>query len=193
MSNNVIEELIVSDHLQWRKWLSDNHDKLDEIWLVYYKKHTGKASISYVESVEEAICFGWIDGKKRSIDEQKYAHRFSPRRAKSKWTPLNIKRAKALIEQGRMSKSGLRSFEQRVEYDERFLELRSQQETTLPESIENTLRANKKAWANFNALAPGYKKQYILWLVSAKKPETRARRLQEALLLLAENKKLGMK
>lgn len=187
------EELIVSDLLHWRQWLSDNHDKASEIWLVYYKKHTGKTSISYVESVEEAICFGWIDGKKRSIDDQKYAHRFSPRRAKSKWTALNIKRAKALIEQGRMHDAGLNSFNQRVEYTDEFLDLRNQPEATLPEDIEDALKANKKAWQNFKALAPGYKKQYILWLTTARKPETRAKRLEEALRLLAENKKLGMK
>ena len=187
------EELVVSDLAEWRQWLSDNHNKADEIWLVYYKKHTGKGGIRYLESVEEAICFGWIDGKKRSIDEQKYAHRFSPRRATSKWTPLNIKRAKSLIEQGRMAKAGLDSFSRRVEYEDEFLELRNQNVIALPEEIEIALKADDKVWQNFNALAPGYKKEYIVWLVTAKKPATRARRLEEGLRLLSANKKLGMK
>jgi uncharacterized protein YdeI (YjbR/CyaY-like superfamily) len=87
--------VLASDRDEWRCWLKKHHAEMDEVWLVYYKKHIGKASITYRESVEEALCFGWIDGIKKGIDGERYAHRFSPRRAKSKWSPLNISLARA--------------------------------------------------------------------------------------------------
>ncbi len=86
-------EIYVSGRKEWRSWLIENHDKAEEVWLVYYKRHTGNPTITYADSVEEALCFGWIDGLKRSIDGEKYAHRFTPRKAGSKWSPLNIKLA----------------------------------------------------------------------------------------------------
>lgn len=173
--------------------MQDHHHLTGEVWLVYYKKHTGRPSVSYVDSVEEAICFGWIDGKKRSVDDERYAHRFSPRRANSKWTPLNIKRAAAMIEKRLMRDAGLKSFEQRVEYQDEFLELRRQTDLSLPAEIEARIRQHDTAWKNFTALAPGYRKQYVLWLTSAKRPKTREKRLVEAIQLLSANKKLGMK
>ena len=185
--------LLVSNRKEWRSWLKQNHDKAQEIWLVYFKKHTGKAGISYAESVEEAICFGWIDGLKRSIDEQRYTHRFSPRRVKSRWTPLNIKRARSMIEQNRMTPAGLDAFEQRLEYEDEFNELRGKKELPVPANIESALKAKPTAWKYFQALAPGYRKQYILWLTTAKKAETRARRLEEAIRKLELNEKPGMK
>jgi len=170
-----------------------NHDRQSEVWLVYYKKHTGKATIRYTESVEEALCFGWIDGLKKRIDEQRYAHRFTPRKRNSKWSALNIKLARKLIEEGKMTATGLTSFEQRKTYDGDFLASKDSAGLVMPAAIEKTLQKNNSAWKNFNALSPGYRKQYIAWLSSAKKPQTRERRLKEAIELLVENKKLGMK
>jgi uncharacterized protein YdeI (YjbR/CyaY-like superfamily) len=187
------EEIQCAGRQEWRQWLQAHHDLMDEAWLVYYKKHTGRPSISYVESVEEAICFGWIDGKKRSIDNDRYAHRFSPRRPKSKWSPVNIKRATALIEKGLMQAAGLRSFERRLAYQEDFLELRNQQVLALPADMRARLKEHGTAWKNYVALTPGYQKQYILWLTMAKRQQTREKRLIEAIQLLSENKKLGMK
>jgi len=186
-------ELCVSNRKEWRGWLKENHVIEKEIWLVYYKKHTGKTSVSYTDSVEEALCFGWIDGMKRRIDEGKYSHRFTPRRAKSKWTALNFKRARAMINEGKMTQAGLEAFNQRLDYDDEFLEEKARKELSLPQETEIALKTNENAWDNFSKLAPGYKKQYIAWLVTAKRPETRARRLEEAIQLLMENKKLGMK
>ena len=160
---------------------------------MFYKKHTGKPTVSYRESVEEALCFGWIDGLKRTIDEERYAQRFTPRKPKSKWSPINISLAEKLIDQGKMTEVGIQAFEQRVAYDEQFLSTRESQELALTPEIEAHLRKHKKAWRNFQNLTPGYKKQYIGWLISAKKPETRERRLKEAVRLLKDNKKLGMK
>ena len=186
-------ELCVSSREEWRSWLKENHDRADMVWLVYFKKHTGKPGINYADSVEEALCFGWIDSIKKSIDEERYTHKFTPRRAKSKWSPLNIKRAKKLIEEGKMTRSGLQLFSQRVDYGDEFIEARSSKELPIPADIEAALKSNADAWKNFTNLAPGYKKQYVGWLITAKKPETKERRLKEAIQLLKQNKKPGMK
>jgi len=183
----------VSNREEWRCWLMENHAHEEEVWLVYYKKHTGKTCVSYMDSVKEALCFGWIDGLKKSIDEERYMHRFTPRRAGSKWSPLNIKLAGQLISSGEMTGAGLAAFNQRVDYDESFLQAAGAKEISLLPGIESALKANPKAWNNFKHLAPGYRKQYVGWLQSAKRPDTRERRLKEAIQLLARNKKLGMK
>ena len=190
---NMRPEIYVLGRKEWRSWLIENHAKAEEVWLVYYKKHTGKPTITYTDSVEEALCFGWIDGLKKSIDGEKYAYRFTPRKAGSKWSPLNIKLAKKMMEEGKMTEAGLAAFNQRVTYDEEILKARNAKEIPLTPEIENGLKANKKAWKNFNNLAPSYRKQYVGWLRSAKKPETREERLKEAIKLLTRNEKLGMK
>jgi len=181
------------DRAEWRAWLRQHHATADEAWLVFYKKHTGKPSVAYRDSVEEAICFGWIDGLKRRIDDERYAHRFTPRKESSKWSPLNIRIAEAMIASGQMAPAGLAAFERRRGYDEAFLDARQSDRLDLPPDIEKALRANRKAWQNFTNLAPGYRKQYTGWLANAIRPETRARRLREALQLLEQNRKLGMK
>jgi uncharacterized protein YdeI (YjbR/CyaY-like superfamily) len=183
-------ELCVSSREEWRSWLQKNHDKADVVWLVYYKKHTGKPSINYADSVEEALCFGWIDSIKKSIDEERYAYKFTPRRSKSKWSPLNIKRAKKLIDEEKMTRAGLQLFNQRVDYADEFIKAKSSKELSLPAEMESALKSNEKAWKNFTNLAPGYRKQYIGWLITAKKPETKERRLKKAIEFLKENKKL---
>ena len=173
--------------------MKGHHATEDEVWLVYYKKYTGKPSVTYIESVKEALCFGWIDGIKKSVDDETYMHRFTPRKPDSKWSPRNIRLARELIASGDMADAGLRAFEQRTEYDSKTLQALNWADIPLDLEIEKSLRANQKAWDNFNALAPGYRKQYVGWLQSAKKPETREKRLKEAMELLASNKKLGMK
>jgi len=161
--------------------------------LVYYKKHTNKSSIAYLESVEEALCFGWIDGLKKRIDDEKYFHRFTPRKANSKWSPLNIKLAEQMIKEGKMTKVGLTLFKQRITYGKEYLKTRSKINISLTPELEKVLKANKKARKNFNNLAPGYRKEYILWLLNAKRKETKEKRLKEAIMLLEMNHKLGMK
>lgn len=182
-----------ADREAWRAWLAENHASEKEAWLVYYKKHTGKASVAYLDSVREALCFGWIDGLKRRIDDETYAHRFTPRKANSRWSPQNISLAEEMIELGRMSDAGLEAFRQRVSYDEAQLALIKTSEIALSDDIESALKANRKAWENFGKLAPGYRKQYVAWLQTARRPETRAKRLAEAIALLEKNLKLGMK
>ena len=177
----------------WREWLKKNHTTQKEIWLVYYKKHTEKQTISYRDSVEEALCFGWIDGTKKRIDEERYTHKFTIRRTKSKWSLLNIKLAEKLIKERKMTSFGLSYFEQRIEYDNELIIDSASNELALTPEIERVLKRNEKAWSNFKKLAPGYKKQYIGWLTSAKKEGTIQKRLKEAVQLLEQNRKLGMK
>jgi len=176
--------------LEWRKWLLDNCDKQQEIWLVYYKKHTQKPSISYKESVEEAICFGWIDGVKKRIDDETYTHRFSPRKSKSKWSKTNIAIAEKMTKLGKITKHGLSLYKDRGEYQDK---LPSDSVFELMNEIQKELQKNEIAWQNFSQLTKGCKKQYIIWLNNAKKPETRKKRIKEAVSLLLDNKKLGMK
>jgi len=182
-----------SSRKEWRSWLKANHSTVQEVWLVYYKKHTGKPSVSYGESLEEALCYGWIDGIKNRIDEEKYTHRFTPRKPSSKWSARNVQLAKKLIEERKMTPSGLSAFNKRADYDDEVLAANSAKEITLPREIEAAIKTNVKAWKYFVNLAAGYKKQYILWITSAKKAETREKRLKEAIILLAKNEKLGMK
>ena len=186
-------ELCVSSRKEWRSWLRKNHTKAKEIWLVYFKKDTGKSSIIYRDSVEEALCFGWIDGLKKSIDERKYAYRFTPRKPGSSWSPLNIKLSKKMIEEGKRTQMGLAAFSRKKEYDEEIIKARESKEIPLTLEIERALKVNKKVWENFNNLAPSYRKQYVGWLRSAKRQETKNRRIEEAIVLLSENRKLGMK
>ena len=178
---------------EWHDWLKKNHSTEKEIWLVYYKKHTGKQTISYRESVEEALCFGWIDGIKKRIDDERYTHKFTIRKSKSKWSPLNIRLAEKLIKRRKMTSFGLSYFKQKIEYYNDLIIDSASKEIALTPEIAQVLKRNEKAWSNFNKLAPGYKKQYIGWLVSAKKNETIQKRLKEAIILLEQNRKLGMK
>lgn len=186
-------QLQASNRAEWRSWLSRNHADATEVWLVYFKKHTRKTSISYPESVEEAICFGWIDGLKKRIDDERYTHRFTPRRPGSKWSPRNIDIARKMIAMGKMTEAGRRTFDEREAYDEDLLKAREATEVRLPPEIEAALKSSARAWKNFKNLTPSHRKQYILWLCSAKRQETLERRLAEAIALLERNEKLGMR
>jgi uncharacterized protein YdeI (YjbR/CyaY-like superfamily) len=180
------ERFQAADRARWRTWLKKNHASAAEIWLVYYKKATGKPSVSYAESVQEAICFGWIDGLKKRIDDERYCHRFSPRKESSKWTPTNVKIAQRMIAAKKMTAAGKRAFDRRVEYE-------PPGELKLSPEVEQALKASKKAWQNFDALSPGYRRQYVDWLMTAKREATREKRLKEAIRLLEKDQKLGMK
>lgn len=182
-----------ADRRAWRTWLKHNHGECDAVWLVFYRKHLGAPGVAYRDAVEEAICFGWIDGLKKRIDDECYAYRFTPRKQRSKWSPLNIRLAERMIAEGKMTAAGQAAYQRRKPYDEAFLRTRRSDEPGLPPAIEQALRSNDTAWNNYLALAPGYRKQYAGWLTCAVKPETRARRLKEALRLLEQNKKPGMK
>ena len=146
---NAMRFISVSDRKEWRSWLIENHASEKEVWLAYYKKHTGKATVSYMESVKEALCFGWIDGLKKRIDDQRYAHRFTPRRAGSKWSPQNTRLAKELIESGDMTKAGLAAFEQGVPYDQELQQVLSAKEIPLTAESEKGLKDQPESLEQF--------------------------------------------
>lgn len=187
------EEIHMTSRHDWRAWLQENHGTKKEVWLVFYKKQTGKPNISYDEAVEEALCFGWIDSIIKKIDDQKFVRKFTPRKPDSQWSEANKMRASKMISEGRMTEAGLALISQAK--NRGIWQKRPQPEIdfTIPSYVEIALRSNEKALNNFNKLAKSYKKQYIGWVDSAKKEETRRRRLAEVIRLLEKNKKLGMK
>jgi uncharacterized protein YdeI (YjbR/CyaY-like superfamily) len=184
--------LYVSDRASWRAWLEENHASEREVWLVYYKKHTGRPRIPYDDAVEEALCFGWIDSTVRRLDEERYLQKFTPRRERSNWCESNVKRARRLIAEGRMTKAGLDAIAEGAP-EQKFAPRPKPEELEVPRFVSAALKKTPKAWENFNALAPSYRRDYVHWITHAKRDETRERRLREAARLLSENKKLGMK
>ncbi len=178
--------------MSWRAWLDENHAAKTEIWLVFYKRHTGKSTLSYNDAVEEALCFGWIDGVKRSIDDERYMHRFSPRKADSKWSKLNKKRTERMLKDGKMMGAGRRAM-QTAKRNGRWAEATQKIEFSMPPEFAARLERNKKAATFFETLAPSYQRQYIGWIITAKRQDTRERRLDEAIKLLQRGDKLGMR
>ncbi len=190
----ITKTLYITTRAKWRKWLEKNHKSEKEIWLIYYKKHTGKPRIPYDDAVEEALCFGWIDSIIKRIDEEKYTQKFSPRKENSVWSDLNKKRVKKLIEEGKMTKAGFGNIKGLALDDLKKEEKRSlKNEIIIPSYIKNALKSNIQAWDNFNKLAFSYKRNYVGWIDSAKKEETRKSRLEEAIKLLEKDEKLEMK
>ncbi len=161
-----------------RKWFEVHHASAPELWVGYYKKDSGKPSISWPESVDEALCFGWIDGVRKSVDDISYKIRFTPRKPRSIWSAVNIKRAQELMEQGLMQPAGLRAFQARTEnrsgiysYEQRSLEL--------PDRYGKKLKKHPAAWEFFQAQPPSYRKAANWYVLSAKKEETRLKRLEQ--------------
>jgi len=252
---DIRQPLYVTSREEWRVWLTKHYRSETEVWLIFYKKHTGRPRISYDHAVEEALCFGWIDSIVKRIDDEKFAQKFTPRRDGSRWSALNKRRLHKLIREGRMTEAGLarvnpvtlseephatpsaagmdipravkqalmahpkawRNFRSltpsrrrayiRLIMDATNEETRARQvrqaislleQSTgdpedMPRFMKQALMANAKAWENFQRLAPSYRRHYVGWIMHAKKAETRARRLREAVALLRQNKKLGLR
>ena len=189
----ITEKLYVTNKDDWRAWLRKHHDTKKEVWLIYFKRHTGKSRIPYDDAVEEALCFGWIDSIVQKIDNEKFAQKFTPRKGKSKWSELNKRRARKMIKEGKMTKAGLAKIREAKNSGEWLKTASVKKELVIPSYIRKALATNKKALDNFNSLANSYKRNFIGWITSAKREETRRRRLMEAIRLLEQNKKLGMK
>lgn len=187
------EELYVSNRDDWRTWLRKNHESKKEVWLIYYKKDTGKPSIPYDDSVEEALCFGWVDSIIRKIDAEKYARKFTPRTGKSKWSEANKKRVEKMIKEGKMTEAGLASVKNAKDRGQWFKASVPAKELAIPSYLKEALAMNRKALDNFDRLADGHKRLFVRWIDSAKREETRKRRIIEAIELLERNQKLGMK
>jgi uncharacterized protein YdeI (YjbR/CyaY-like superfamily) len=169
----------------FRKWFVKNHDKAAELLAGFYKKSSGKPSITWPESVDEALCFGWIDGIRRNIDDVSYSIRFTPRRRGSIWSAVNIKRAGELRKLGLMQPAGMKAFEKRDEKKSKLYSYENK-DKVLSVDYEKKFKANKKAWAYFKSQPPWYQRTASHWVISAKQEETRLRRL-EALIKDSEN------
>ena len=187
------QKLHVTDRESWRVWLDENHAREKEIWLSYFKKHTGKPRISYDDAVEEALCFGWIDSIVRKIDSDRYCQKFTPRREKSNWSRLNKQRVKKLLKTRRMAKPGLEKIKTAKANGSWDRLLVSEQSFEMPVELADGLGRNKEAKIFFDSLSPSFQKQYIAWVASAKKVETKRRRASEAMGFLERKQRLGMK
>ncbi len=188
-----IEELYVTDRKQWRDWLEKNHATAKGVWLVYYKVHTGKPSVPYGDSVEEALCFGWIDGIIKKLDDERFCRKFMPRKTKSRWSETNKKRAEKIIRQRKMTEAGMVRIKDAKRSGEWSTIRARNKELTIPAFFLEALAKNKKSLEYFNNLAPSYKRNFVGWVSSAKQEKTRTKRLAEALSYLEQNKKLPLK
>ena len=173
----------------FRKWFEKNHSTAPELLVGFYKKGSGKPSITWPESVAEALCFGWIDGVRRRVDDESYTIRFSPRRPRSVWSAINIKMAQGLVAEGRMQAAGLKAFEARKENRSGIYSY-EQRPQELTEPYKSKFQANKDAWAFFQAQPAGYRKMVCWYVISAKKEETRLQRLERLIAESARGRRL---
>jgi uncharacterized protein YdeI (YjbR/CyaY-like superfamily) len=188
MPPKAIDTLEMRSRQQWRDWLQAHHDSVSEIWLVFQKRHTGLDCISYADAIDEALCFGWVDSLVRRLDDARYARKFTPRKRDSKWSTINRRRYEELKARGLLAPPGLGRPPTNRSGDAPRPSLSS-----LPSYIEKQLKANASAWAYFQRLAPSYRRAFVGWVDSAKREETKQKRLREAFSLLAAGKKLGLK
>ncbi len=163
---------------KFREWLEKNHDKATELFVGFYKKSAGKKSITYPEALDEALCFGWIDGVRKSIDETSYVQRFTPRKPKSIWSLVNVRHVERLKKEGRMAEPGLKAYALRDPKRTGIYAFEQEPRVFSPE-YEKKFRANKPAWEFFQAEPPSIRRTCIFWVMSAKKEETRLRRLEQ--------------
>ncbi len=163
----------------FRAWFEEHHATDQELWVGFYKKGSGQPSITWPQAVDQALCFGWIDGLRKSIDAVSYRIRFTPRKSGSIWSAVNIKRAKALIELELMRPAGLKAFEARTDEKSAIYSYEQRHNAVLDSADEGRLRANEKAWAFFESRPPSYRRAAIWWVISAKRRETQVKRLAE--------------
>lgn len=168
---------------KFRQWLKQHHKKETELIVGYYKVGSGKPSMTWSQSVDQALCFGWIDGIRRSLDDESYCIRFTPRKSTSIWSAINIKKIEELTRQGLMQPAGLASFENRKENKSRIYSFENE-EVKFPTEFEKQFKANKKAWKFFQSLAVSYRKTSLHWVMSAQQETTRLKRLNQ---LIAES------
>jgi len=176
---------------KWRRWLGKNHARATEVWVGFHRKGSGTRSITWPEAVDEALCFGWIDGIRKSIDETRYTNRFTPRKKGSNWSHVNIARVAALTKEGRMQPPGIAAFEARVAGKSGVYSFEQRQTATLGDDFERQFRANAKAWAFFESQAPSYRRTATFWVMSAKQEATRERRLASLIADSAAGRRVG--
>ena len=179
--------LEIEDRKKWRAWLERRHASSSGVWLVFYKNHTAVQSMDYEDAVREALCFGWIDSLVKRLDDERFARKFTPRKPASKWSDINRKRWAELKAQGRLADAGVTAAPTSNSYAAR------PTIPDLPAYIASAIKKNSKAWAFFQALAPSYRRNFVVWIDIAKREETKQSRLRESIALLAAGKKLGLK
>ena len=179
--------LRVRSRFQWRAWLKKHHASSPGVWFVFYKAHTGVKSLPYEDTVREALCFGWIDSLVKRLDDDRYALKVTPRQPTSKWSALNRRRWTELEAAGLLASAGLAAAPTDNTYAPRPVI------PVLPADIAKALKADAKAWTFFRGLAPTYRRDFVVWIHTAKRPETREKRIRESIRLLAAGKKLGLK
>jgi uncharacterized protein YdeI (YjbR/CyaY-like superfamily) len=163
----------------FRVWLERHHESHGELIVGFHKRGTGRPSITWPEAVDQALCFGWIDGVRRRIDDASYSIRFTPRKPRSTWSAVNIKRMKELVDEGLVAPAGLAAFERRTDDRTAIYSYEQRKSAKLEPDQERRLRADERANAYFESQPPSYRRMAIHWVTSAKKPETRERRLQQ--------------
>lgn len=176
------------DQWQFRTWLEKNHATTKEVWVGYYKKESKKPSLTWPESVDQALCFGWIDGIRKSTDSLSYTIRFTPRNPKSVWSTINIQKVEELISKGLMQPAGIRAFELRKKENSGIYSF-EQESVELPSLYTEIFKANVKAWENYCAMPPSYRRTSTWWVISAKQEETRMKRLQ----ILIQDSEAGLR
>jgi len=191
LSKNV-EVLFFVKKQVWRNWLKENYLSKNEVWILFYKKHTKKPCISYDGALEEALCFGWIDGILKRIDDEKHKIRFTPRKPNSVWSLLNKRRAEKLIEKNKMTKVGLEKIKEAKKNGKWKDAYTSRKKMPVPDYLKKALMKSKIAWANFSAFATSYQNTYIGWVESSKRRETRKKRINEVVKRSLQNKKPGI-
>ena len=189
--SQTVKTFVAQSLVQWRKWLDAHHDSESEVWLIFHKRHTGVASVAYVDARDEALCFGWVDSLVKRLDDSRYAIKFTPRKPNSRWSTINRKRYSALKAGGRLKPSGIERAPTNRGYGPR--PARYQMPATLPRYIQAALSKQPAALRSFEGLAPSHRRRYIRWIESAKREETKARRLKEVIRLLVAGKPLGLK
>ncbi len=174
----------------FRTWLAKHHEKRDELWVGFWKKATGKPSITWPESVDQALCFGWIDGIRKKVDEEAYTIRFTPRREGSVWSSRNIERYAVMEEAGLVEPAGRAAWERRTEDKSSLYSYEQKKRLALSPAYLERLKANRAAWSDWETRPPGYKRQVAHWIMSAKKEETRLRRLGQLIDDSAQTRKV---
>ena len=193
------EYLFFENRKSFRNWLEKNHDTNPGIWMIFHKKHVNLDGITYPEALEEALCFGWIDSIIKKVDDDRYVRKFTPRTNISKWSDVNRKIVLRLMEKGMMTEAGFKKIDiyvktGSVDWKISKTHLDGQEKTSdIPDFILQAFAENEPALSHFHRLAPTYQKHYIRWITSARKEETTLSRLKEAVELLKENRKLGLK
>ena len=176
----------------FRRWLVAHHETAIELVVGLHKTHTGRPSLTWPEAVDEALCFGWIDGIRRRVDEERYTIRFTPRRLTSIWSLINIRRVQALTEKGRMRPAGLRAFEARRDDRSAVYSFEQRGTATFGAAESRRFRASPAAWKFFQAQPPGYRRIATFFVISAKRHETRARRLDRLIADSANGLRIGL-